>query len=606
MAEEYILQCFNCLGEFDAVPSVWCSCDPKNPTKLCPYCLQCFCTASEEYKARFWEFAPASLLNERAALRKVKDRLGELMVRAQVITMEQLVAVLNQQSLSGQKLGQILVTNHLLTSDELNLFLEMQSLSIPVKFTQENVDQTVLNRIKPEFCAQRKILPMRVYRSPARSFLALIMANLQDTVTTEIVARKTDMHVVPFYVEEPLIMQYLESTAPPGSVIRDQGTDYQLMVRKIIIGAIKRHASDIHVEPDATELNIRYRIDGVLYKVKSPPKKDQAPLLLALKQVTKMDLQNTRFPQSTKILLRHEDQQYQLNVLSFPNPTGESISIKMVNLSTFLRSLDDLGIVKEELVALKAVLDGDSGLVLVSGPLMNGCNTTNYAMLRYLSESNRKIMTLESPIFSHVKNIHQSEINPAAGFDFAAGLNSIVQSNPDVVFLSDIPDAEVAANVCHIATKRVVVTTLSASSAVNTLIQMRELGATPSVLSQALKVVLTQRLVRRICQHCREKSPISEPILMRMGLSEREAARLATFSGVGCKQCNYLGFSGRLAIFEMLRPVPAIAKLVNAGASGQELVQAAHEAGMITLRQRFLEMVNEGQTTIEEFQKARL
>lgn len=608
MGEEYILQCWNCLGEFDAIPSVWCSCDPKNPTKLCPYCLQCFCNATEDYKARFWEYAPQTLLNERAALRKIKDRLGELLVRAQVITMEQLVGVLSQQNQSGQKLGQLLVNTQLLTQQELDLFLEMQSFSIPPKFTEEVVDAANLQRINPEFCLQRKIVPMRVFSAPTRSFLALAMSNPQDTVTIEIVGRKTDMNIVPFFADELLIAQYLESSVPPGGarILEQETTDYQAMVRKIIIGAIKRHASDIHIEPDQAELNIRYRIDGVLYKVKSPPKKDHGPLLVALKKMTKMDLQNTRFPQSTKILLRHEEQQFQLNVLSFPNPSGESISIKIVNLSTFLRNIEDLGIKDDDIAEIKARLDSSFGLTLISGPLMNGVSTTQYAMMRYLSGSNRKIMTLESPIFSHIKNIHQAEINPSAGFDFINGLTSIVQSDPEVIFLSDIPDAEVAANICKIASKCVVAATLNAVNAASTITMLRELGASPSLLSQALSLVVNQRLIRRICPHCCEKSPISETILIRMGLHKKEADGLHTYAGVGCKQCNYLGFSGRIAIFEVLRQNPKVAELIARNAPASEIERTAVKLSMASLRQRCLEKINEGMTTIEEFQKARL
>src|SRR5262249_8402482 len=147
-------------------------------------------------------------------------------------------------------------------------------------------------------------------------------SNPQDVNTGDIVARKTDATLVPFYADELAITEFLESYLPPGGarILEQEITDYQAIVRKIIIGAIKRHASDIHIEPDQNELNIRYRIDGVLYKVKSPPKKDQGPLLLSLKKITKMDLQNSRIPQSSKVFLRHEDQQFQLNVLSFPSP----------------------------------------------------------------------------------------------------------------------------------------------------------------------------------------------------------------------------------------------------------------------------------------------
>src|SRR5262245_8264030 len=154
MAEEYIIQCYSCLGEYDAISSVWCSCDPKNPSKLCPYCLQCFCSASDEYKNRFWQYAPPELLSERSSLRKIKERIGEILVRAGVMTVEDLLTALSQQAESGQKLGQVLVSNKYVTQEELDLFLQLQSLDVPSEFTEESVEGEALQRLNPEFCLQ--------------------------------------------------------------------------------------------------------------------------------------------------------------------------------------------------------------------------------------------------------------------------------------------------------------------------------------------------------------------------------------------------------------------------------------------------------------------
>jgi type II secretory ATPase GspE/PulE/Tfp pilus assembly ATPase PilB-like protein len=242
---------------------------------------------------------------------------------------------------------------------------------------------------------------------------------------------------------------------------------------------------------------------------------------------------------------------------------------------------------------------------LISGPLMNGCSTTQYAMMRHLSSSNRKVMTLESPIFSTIPNIHQSEINPAVGFDFFSGLNSIIRSDPDATFLADIPDPEVAATVCKIAARCVVVASLNAISAANTIVMLKELGASPTLLSQALSVVINQRLVRRICVHCCEKLPISQSLLMRMGMTEAEAEGLSAYVGGGCKQCNYLGFSGRIAIFEVLSCNPDVADVIARTSSAKEIEQIAVKNGMVTLRNRCLQKINEGITTIEEFQKSK-
>ncbi len=607
MSEEYTIQCWSCLGEFDAVSSVWCSCDPKNPSKLCPYCLQCFCNASEEYLRRFWEYAPPALQQERTSLRKIKDRLGELLVRAQIVTVEDMLFALGQQGETNEKLGQILVNNKLITPEELDLFLQMQAIPVPTEFTEEYVDLNMLQRLNPEFCVQRKILPLQVFQGTNRSFLAQAMANPQDTLTVETSGRKAEMRIVPIYADEIAIVGFLKKYVPPGGMrIMEQETmDSQTLIRRLIMDAIRRHASDIHIEPDRNELNVRYRIDGVLYKIKSPGREDHIPLIASLKKLAKMDVQNNRIPQSSKMILRLGDQKYQLNILSFPNPHGESISIKIVSLSTFLRDLSEIGLTNEQMAKVQSALDSRFGLILISGPLMNGVSTTEYSMMRYLASSNRKVMTLESPIFATIRHVHQSEINPSAGFDFITGLNSIIRSSPDVIFISDIPDAEVAATVCKIASRCIVVASLNAISSANTIVLLRELGASASLLSQSLSVVLNQRLIRRICPHCSSKSPVSEALLMRMGLTQLEAQGLNAYAGTGCKECNFIGFNGRIAIFEVLSNDPPITEIIGRNSSSNEIEKVAVKHGMLTLRSRCLQRINEGITTIEEFQKSK-
>lgn len=607
MSEEYLVQCWYCLGEYDAGVAIWCSCDPRSPTKLCPYCLQCFCRASEDYISRFFEYAPATLVEERKSLRKVKDRLGELLVRSQVLTMEDLVVALNKQKETGKKLGEILIDSRFLTKEELELFLRIQEFHLPADFTEQDVDHSILMRLNPEFCLQKKVLPVRVFEGSSRSFLALAMSNTQDSVTTDIVGRKTEMFVVPFYCEEEVLSAFLKNYVPPGGakILEKESSDYQSRIRRIITGAIKRHASDIHIEPDLREINVRYRIDGVLYKIKSPPKQDQGPLITGLKKLAKMDLRRSGIPQSSKMVLRQGEKRYQLNLLSFPTPHGESISIKIVDLSTFLRGIHEIGFDDSEYDQVRRSLDGDHGLILVSSPLMHGSSTTMYSMMGYHSRSGRKAMTLESPIFAVIPGIQQSEINPTVGFDFSAGLSSILRAEPEVVFLSDIPNAEVAATVFRIAAKSIVVATTTAFSAAGTISQMMEMGVSSSMLSQNLAMVINQRLIRKICEDCCEKLPISHMLLTRMGLTEEEAANFSAYVGGGCAQCNYLGFTGRQAIFEVMPIQSELNQLIAGGPSTKEMEDQAMKNGMITLRMRCLERINEGITTLEEFQKCK-
>jgi type IV pilus assembly protein PilB len=213
-------------------------------------------------------------------------------------------------------------------------------------------------------------------------------------------------------------------------------------------------------------------------------------------------------------------------------------------------------------------------------------------------------MTLESPIFSKIPNINQSEVNPGIGFDFKTGLSSIVRSDPDVIFLSDIPDAEAAAIICKEAAEALVISTVTSVSAAGTIVMIRELASAP-LLAHSLSLVVNQRLIRKICSHCCEKMPISQSMLMRMGLTEQESTELNAYMGVGCKDCNYLGFSGRVPIFEVMRCDDRIRQAIAGNASSKEIENIAIEQGMSSLRKRCLEKINQGLTTLEEFQRCK-
>jgi type IV pilus assembly protein PilB len=281
------------------------------------------------------------------------------------------------------------------------------------------------------------------------------------------------------------------------------------------------------------------------------------------------------------------------------------VSIKIVDLTTFLRDLKDIGFVPDEYGMVCRALDSKQGLILISAPMMNGCNTTQYAMMSYVAKADRKVMTLESPIFSNLPNINQSEVNPSIGFDFKTGLSSIARSEPDVVFLSDIPDADAAATIFRTAGKSIVVATLTALSAAGSIVTLRELGASATLLSQSLTLVINQRLIRKICSHCCEKMPVSQSMLIRMGLTEQESAALNAYMGVGCKDCNYLGFSGRVPIFEVMQIDDSVRRSIASDATAKDIENIAIERGMSSLRKRCLEKINQGLTTLEEFQRCK-
>ena len=609
MPEEYIIQCWNCLGEFDAAGSVWCSCDPKNPTKLCPYCLQCFCQASEDFLDRFWRHAPKALLSEREALKSSKEKIGEILVRAQLLSTEQLLSAVAAQSQTGKKLGEIFVEQGFITSEELEYFLSLQNNPAPEKIDAEHINYAAIEKLTVQFCVARKIIPfLQSKQVGIRLFQPVAMSQRNDIATWELIAKKLLCHPIPFYYDSDDIMRILKSlhhreeTRP---LFVEESIDYGSFVEKLFLSAIKRNASDIHIEASESELSIRFRIDGILYKVKQFSKKHQEPLIDTIKRLSHMDSAVSRLPQSGKLVLKVQNSRYQFNIITFPSINGESLSIKIININEFLKDLSEIGLEQEHYTELKLALES-AGLIVISGPLMNGTVTTEYAIMKHLAESNKKIFTLEAPIHQKIENVHQAEINPSAGFDYLTGLNSLLQSDPDAIYLSDLPNSDVTIQALKIASRALVVSDFNASSCSQVIAALRDMGVPNVLLASSTSIIINQRLVRKICSHCKEVAPLSPSILKHMGFSNKESETLHTYHGKGCEECNKIGYKGRIALFECLKLNTHIKSLVLENKSEKDIIKQAEKDGFKSLHDSCIEKIQQGLTTIEEFQRIKL
>jgi len=607
--EEYIIQCWHCLGEYDAVSSVWCSCDAKNPTKLCPYCLQCFCEASDEYKESFWKYAPKSLLSEREALRSSKEKLGEILLRAQLLSTEQLLFTLAHQTQTGKRLGELFVELNFISQEELEYFLSLQNQPPPDTLNPEVINFPAVDVLTPQFCIARKVLPILTPKKIGnRNFQPVAMAKRNDIATWELISKKLLCHPVPFYYEQEEILKILnliehrEKTKP---ISIEENIDYESFINKLFLNAIKRNASDIHIESSENELFIRFRIDGILYKIKQFSKKHHLPLVENIKKIARMQPGASHFPQSGKLILKIQDIRYQLNIITFPSINGESISIKIINLNDFLKDLSEIGLQHENYIELKVALS-NPGFIVVSGPLMNGTITTEYAIIKHLAESNKKVFTLEAPIYQRIENIHQAEINPSAGFDYLSGLNTIIQSDPDAIYISDVPNAEVAIQSMKIASKALIIADMNANSSSQVITIFRQMGVPNTLLASSISMIINQKLVRKICDKCKEEYPIQPELLKHMGFSKKEASELKAFHGKGCNDCNLLGYKGRIALFEVLKPSNKIKTMILQNEPEDEIIKQAQREGFQLLRNDCIEKIKLGLTTIEEFQRIKL
>jgi type IV pilus assembly protein PilB len=524
-------RCWNCLNDFEAVEAVWCSCDPKHPSKLCPFCLHCFCPADEVYKRTFWDGAPASLKDEVSMLERSLDRLGEILIRNQKLKTPQLLQALREQERTGGLLGKILIQKGWVT--------------------QQDIDN------------------------------ALRYQGYQPLVDT----------------------QGLELTPAPQSAASNPAQ----LLHFLLSLAARKGASDIHLEPSAGDLSIKLRIDGLFYKVK-PLKSDALALLLKrIQEVFNLDTRNPDLPQKGRAQLELEGHDFDLLVTTLPTRMGISVTIKLVDRRFFLKNFTALGLTPADQLFLVRALDAPSGLIMVTSPPYNGAMTTSYSLMDQVAKSERRVVSIERTLQWEVPYVHQMEVNQEKGLDFAAALRSVASIRPDVVFILELNDRATANLACQLATTLLVITTFPAFGAAESIYRFLELGVPATLLSRSLSLVLNQRLVRRICAHCRDEGSRADPQkLGTYGITAREAKTLRLYKGRGCNHCHRLGYRRRKGLFELIVVDPRFREKLAAGPTLAEIEAAARGAGMESLRQRCLREVSAGVTSLDEFIRWRM
>jgi type IV pilus assembly protein PilB len=529
VAPAYPVTCWNCLGEYDAVGAVWCSDDPKSPTKLCPFCLRCFCDASGDYKQQFWRHAPDSLVEELQTLSKSQDRLGDILIRMKKITTPQLLEALVEQRDTGARLGEILVARRLVGREDVEAALRSQGVT-----------------------------------------------RLDDTKAGEAV--------------------YWQQSNP------DSVLDYLLA-----LGARKR-ASDVSLEPRPEHVAVRYRIDGFAFRVDPVPKSFEASLERALFGMFGLDPARRGRPQTGRTTARLGDDDYDLVIHTVPGAQAVGATVKLVNRSTFIKDFATLGLELEDRVRLVEEIRSGLGLVLVTSPAYNGANTTKYSIMSFLAQTQRDVLSIESPVHWTMDGVRQVEAEQGPqGPRVEETLRAMVAVRPDVLMLSAVPDYGTAIVAAQLASSLLVVAQGTASSAAAGLVALRDLGVPPPALAGSLGLVLGQRLVRTTCRICRVPAEApSQRTLAAHGIGEEEAQALSFFKGKGCPTCNTIGYRGRRAIFEAIPASPQVRSALERGAPASDVQQAAVESGMITIRERALALVKEGVTTFDEFARLRL
>jgi type II secretory ATPase GspE/PulE/Tfp pilus assembly ATPase PilB-like protein len=531
VAGGYIVSCWNCLGEFEAVGAVWCSDDPKNPTKLCPFCLRCFCDASAEYKQAFWRQAPQQLVEELQTLGKSQDRLGDVLIRMKKITTPQLLDALVEQRETGQRLGEILILRCFVTREDIDSALRSQGTN-----------------------------------------------RLADTSAGDAGAA------------------YWQQSTPDGVL------DYLL-----VLGARKR-ASDVSLTPEPEQIAVRYRIDGFSFRVEPIPRSFEDSLERAVFAMFSLDPARRGRPQSARTTARLGEDDYDLVIQTVPGAQGLSLTIKLINRSTFIKDFATLGLELEDRVRLVEEVRSGLGLILVTSPAYDGASTTCYSIMSFLAQGQRDVLSIEAPIQWPMDGVRQVEAESDSNAPkMEETLRAMAAVRPDVLMLSAIPDYATLLLAAQLASSRLVIARATASTAARGLVGLRDMGVPPQLLAGSLGLVLGQRLIRTLCRICRvEAEPPAAQTLEAHGIDRDEAQGLVFFKGKGCPTCNTIGYRGRRAIFEAIPASPEVRSALERSQPPDQLAAAAVESGMITIRERALGLVKSGVTSFDEFARLRL
>ena len=402
-------------------------------------------------------------------------------------------------------------------------------------------------------------------------------------------------------------MHSLDSQDESTEHIRDMASEAPVikLVNHIISEAIESRASDIHIEPFAEELILRYRIDGILHEFDPPPKRLSSAITTRIKIMAKLDISERRLPQDGRIKLQILGKDIDMRVSTLPTLYGESVVMRILDRGSLVLDLSQMGFPEKELKQLEALILKPYGKLLVTGPTGSGKTTTLYAALSKINTPDRKIITIEDPVEYQMRGINQIHVKSQIGLNFAGGLRSIVRQDPDVIMVGEIRDPETAdISIQAALTGHLVFSTVHTNDAAGAITRLLDMGIENFLISSALLGVLAQRLVRVICPNCKEETPLPPALRAEIGILENEEVKV--YHGKGCKNCSQTGFRGRCGIYELLIIDDELRELILKKATAQTICDQARQAGMRTLREDGWDKVVKGITTVEEILRVTL
>ncbi|MFQ5354179.1 MAG: type IV-A pilus assembly ATPase PilB [Thermodesulfobacteriota bacterium] len=555
------------------------------------------------------------------------DRLGELLLREQLINEDQLAKALEAQRDGGGRLGFNLTKLGFVSDNDLTQFLSKQYGIPTVDLSAEEIDPDIIKLIPEEVSRKYHIMPL----NRSGSTLVIAMADPSNIFAIDDIKFLTGYNVDPLVASEEAIKvaidNYYESDdfALEGVFTDFDDDDMEVvqeeedldisdlkkatedapvvrLVNFILTDAIKKGASDIHIEPYEKHFRVRYRIDGVLHEVMKPPIKLKNAISSRIKIMSQLNIAERRLPQDGRIKLKvgkRSEMDYRVSVL--PTLYGEKVVLRLLDKSNLQLDMTKLGFEDSALEAFISAIHQPWGIVLVTGPTGSGKTTTLYSALSELNKITDNISTAEDPVEFNLTGINQVQMHDEIGLNFAASLRSFLRQDPDIIMVGEIRDYETAEIAIKAAlTGHLVLSTLHTNDAPSTINRLLNMGIEPFLVASATNLILAQRLARKICTECQEKIEVPVKVFDDMGIDSDEIKGRDFYKGKGCATCNGTGFKGRIALYEVMPFTENLKELVLNGASSSELKKAAIDESMKTLRMSGVSKAIEGVTTLEE------
>ena len=547
------------------------------------------------------------------------EEIGKKMVEAGLLSVDQMAVALETRKNRGGNLGRILIKRGFVTKDQISDFF-IKYLEIPFISLKECQISSDVHKIVPLSLAQHySFMPL----SRSEDVLKVAMYNPLDIYSIDDIRLEIKLRIQPVLASESDVKRLLEE----GYRINDRsensiediqyinlgtqevdsdseislaklasGTKVIEEVNKIISNAVLNRASDIHIEPMEKSLKVRYRIDGLLEERALLSQQLHAPILTRIKIISGMDIAERRIPQDGRVRMKLGGRMVDMRISTYPTMYGEKIVIRLLTQETVL-TLEDLGFSSGDKQKFENIITKPHGVFLVTGPTGSGKTTTLYAALQRINSQDKNIITIEDPIENEMTGINQAQVNIKAGLTFASALRSILRQDPDIIMVGEIRDQETADIVVRSAiTGHLVFSTLHTNTAAGAITRLIDLGIERFLIASAIVGLLSQRLVRKICSHCKEEVEIAESQLILLGTK----LQAPFYKGKGCKHCNMTGYSGRLGLFELISIDPEIRDLILEGASERKIIEEAKNKGTIKIRNAGINFIKEGITTIEE------